>query len=178
MIGEGAAVLVARAFAAAGLPLPDDALPRFLAIYDQHLLDHTRPYDGIPEAVEALTRDAQLAVLTNKPLAPSLRLLDALGLRRYFGDVVGGDGPFPRKPDPSALRHLMRAAAARAREGQTILVGDSRIDLDTARNGGVPVYLARYGFGFADVPLDRLAPTDRLVDSPRELVDAVRALGA
>src|SRR5438874_8494910 len=69
MVGDGAAVLVARGFAAARVPAPPDALARFLAIYDDHLLDHTRPYDGIADALTALGRRADLAVLTNKPLA-------------------------------------------------------------------------------------------------------------
>src|ERR1700704_1047784 len=66
MVGDGAATLVARAFDACGLERPPDALPRFLAIYQAHLLDHTRPYAGVPHVLEALGARASLAVLTNK----------------------------------------------------------------------------------------------------------------
>src|SRR5437588_1269771 len=75
MVGEGAAMLVARAFAAAGREQPPDALDRFLAIYDDHLLDHTRPYGGIPDVLAALGSRAALAVLTNKPLRSTRRVM-------------------------------------------------------------------------------------------------------
>src|SRR5262252_8444405 len=101
MVGDGAATLVARAFEASRIERPPDALQRFLAIYDRHLTEHTRPYDGIADALTALGVRAVLAVLTNKPLAATRTILDRLGLARYFapGMVFGGDGPFPRKPD-------------------------------------------------------------------------------
>src|SRR5438477_436272 len=75
MVGDGAATLVSRAFASAGLAIDPDALPRFLAIYDQHLLEHTRPYAGIPEVLSALETRATLAVLTNKPLRATQEIL-------------------------------------------------------------------------------------------------------
>src|SRR5262245_58556665 len=67
MVGDGAATLVARAFAASGRQQPDDALARFLAVYNRRLLQFTRPYPGIPEVLELLRSASQLAVLTNKP---------------------------------------------------------------------------------------------------------------
>ena len=114
MVGDGAPVLVARAFAAVGVEKPADALDRFLAIYNGRLLRHTRPYDGIPELLAELEQRASLAVLTNKPIGATRAILDGLKLSRYFqaDQVFGGDGPFPRKPDPAGLRHLMTAAAA------------------------------------------------------------------
>ncbi len=128
LVGDGAARLVARAFKASGVERPPDALERYLAFYDERLLNHTRPYDGIPAVLEALGRRAALAVLTNKPIASTRRILDGLDLARYFpeGAVFGGDGPFPRKPDPAALRHLMGSANANAES--TLMVGDSAID--------------------------------------------------
>jgi len=170
MVGDGAATLVARAFSAAGVSQPADALDRFLAIYSDHLLDHTRPYPGIPEALEQLRSRSRLAVLTNKPLASTRRILDGLGLAQYFAHdaVLGGDGPFPRKPDPAALRHL--AAQAGAPLTGTLLVGDSAIDWRTARAAPVAVCLARYGFGFDGVPIDQLGMEDRVIASPGELM--------
>ena len=82
MVGEGAATLVARAFAAVALTPPADALARFLAIYDTRLLDHTRAYDGMPAVLEALGARASLAVLTNKPRAATVRILNGLQPRR------------------------------------------------------------------------------------------------
>jgi phosphoglycolate phosphatase len=170
MVGDGAATLVARAFAAAAVERPPDALDRFLRIYGDHLLDHTRPYPGVREALDHLRSRAQLAVLTNKPLASTRRILDGLSLASYFPAeaVLGGDGPFPRKPDPAALCHL--AAHAHVPLRDTLLVGDSAIDWRTARAAGVAACLVRYGFGFDGVPLDQLRAEDRVIAVPTELM--------
>ena len=149
MVGEGAKVLVERALSAAGLdPGAPDALDRFRAIYDRRLFEHTRPYAGIVDVVRGAATGAALAVLSNKPEAPSRRLLDAFDLSSSFRWVVGGDGPFPRKPDPAAVAFLM--AEARAPAEWTLLVGDSTIDVLTARRAGVRMCVARYGFGRLD----------------------------
>jgi phosphoglycolate phosphatase len=146
MVGEGARVLVERALAASGLdPATPDALDRFREIYDRRLLEHTRPYPGIPAAVAAAAARVPLAVLSNKPAAPTRRLLEAFALDRHFSWVIGGDSAFPRKPDPASLRHLM--ARARASATDTLFVGDSMIDVETARRAGVRIVVARYGFG-------------------------------
>ena len=170
MVGDGAARLVARAFRASGIDLPADALERYLALYGERLLHHTRPYNGIPATLEALASRAALAVLTNTPLAATRRILDGLDLSRYFpaDAVLGGDGPFARKPDPEALRHLI--AGAQASPESTLMVGDSDIDRRTARSAPSRLCLARYGFGFSSVPLHELAPDDRVIDAPGELL--------
>jgi phosphoglycolate phosphatase len=170
MVGEGAAMLVARAFKASGVERPADALSRYLAFYDERLLNHTRPYEGIAALLEALATRAALAVLTNKPLAATRRILDGLDLARHFPSdaVFGGDGPFARKPDPAALLHLV--AHARASAETTVMVGDSAIDWRTARAAGTRLCLARYGFGFDSVPLHELAPEDRVIEAPFELL--------
>ena len=170
MVGEGAATLVARVFAAARTPKPADALERFLAIYDTKLLNHTRAYDGIPDALAALARRAPLAVLTNKPLIATRRILDGLNLSRFFQPdaVLGGDGPLARKPDPAALHAL--CARANVSAANSILVGDSLIDWETARNAGSGICLARYGFGFREFPQECLNGRERLIDSPAGLL--------
>lgn len=169
MVGCGAATLVKRVVTAAGVNAPaDQALARFLDIYDGRLTRHTRPYDGIPQMLGELQAAAvRLAVLTNKPLEPTNRILDEFELSRYFEWVVGGDGPWPRKPAPDGLRFLM--ARASAGPDDTTLVGDSAVDLETSRNAGVRICLARYGFGFAAVGRD-LRGDESLVDSPAEIV--------
>ena len=170
MVGDGAGTLVARAFEASGVERPPDALERYLAFYDARLLNHTRPYDGIPAVLEALGRGAALAVLTNKPIASTRRIHDGLHLARYFpaDAVLGGDGPFPRKPDPAALRHL--TARANANADSTLMVGDSAIDWLTARAAPARVCLARYGFGFGSVSVEELGVEDRVIDAPDELL--------
>jgi phosphoglycolate phosphatase len=167
MIGDGAATLVARAFAAAGRPEPPDALARFLQIYGRGLLTHTRPYPGIPDALDALSARVPLALLTNKPIAATRAILDGLDLARFFPHdrVIGGDGPLPRKPAPDGLLRL--AEDAGADPGRTLLVGDSIVDWQTAHDAGAPMCLARYGFG--TFPVDRLTAADRWVDAVVEL---------
>jgi phosphoglycolate phosphatase len=168
MVGDGAPTLIARAFAASGVA-PRDALDRFLAIYDDRLLNHTRPYAGMPELLAHLAPRASLAVLTNKPRAATLRILDGLDLARYFprDRIVAGDGPFPRKPDPRGLAHLMASTGAAAAE--TVLVGDSVVDWRTAAAAGTRICLARYGFGWEGFPTDRLAEDAWVVESPDEM---------
>lgn len=147
MVGEGAAVLVRRALTAAALN-PDDAsaLARFLELYDERLLVHTRPYAGIPEALDGIGQGATLAVLTNKPQRHSEAVLRGLDLSDRFTWIIGGDTPFGRKPSPGGLLELVRRADAAIE--RTILVGDSAIDLRTARAAGSRLCIVRYGFGF------------------------------
>jgi phosphoglycolate phosphatase len=171
MVGDGAATLVARAFSAAGVPQPSDALDRFLDIYDAKLLDYTRPYEGIPGVLTALGARANLAVLTNKPRAATLRILAGLGLAGFFEDeaIVGGDGPFVRKPDPAGLLQL--CAGAGVRPDETMMIGDSIVDCRTARNAGTSICLARYGFGFREFPQAELRDGDLVIDKPAELLN-------
>ena len=148
LVGEGAAVLVRRALAAAGLdPGTPRALERFLAHYDDRLTAWTRPYRGIPEALEALrVQGRTLALLTNKPQRATDRILARLDLAREFTIIVGGDTPAGRKPDPAGLRQIVERA--RTTPEAAVLVGDSPIDYATARNAGTRICLARYGFGY------------------------------
>jgi phosphoglycolate phosphatase len=170
MVGDGAPTLVARAFAAAGRSKPDAALERFLSIYHRRLLRYTRPYAGMPQTLERLSTRASLAVLTNKPIAATLEILKGLDLLRYFAPdrIVGGDGPFPRKPDPSGLRHLASLCGVAAEE--TVLVGDSAIDWRTAQSAAAQACLARYGFGWEGFPTDQLSAGDWVIDRPSDLL--------
>lgn len=168
MVGEGAAVLVRRALAASGLdPETPNALRDFLAIYDEVLLDTTRPYPQTVQTLEALARRFPLAVLTNKPARSTALVLDGLGLTPFFTEIVGGDTPFGRKPDPAGLLHIIERAGATP--ASTLLVGDSPVDRQTARNAGTRICLARYGFGFRFGAGD-LDGSELLIDEPRALV--------
>ena len=167
MVGEGAAVLVGRALAAAGLADSPTALPRFLEIYDDRLLHHTRPYEGIEDAIRAARRSARVIVLTNKPAAPSERILDGLGLLRLFDEVIGGDGPFGRKPDPGAL--VAAIGRAEAAPDRSLLVGDSAIDHETAARASTRCCLATYGFGYVTFPRERLTGHEWIATSPADL---------
>jgi phosphoglycolate phosphatase len=169
MVGDGAPVLVRRVLTAAGVdPATPGALERFLALYDERLLDTTCLYPGVLDALDALDPLVALAVLTNKPRQPAERILDRLGVRGRFVELVGGDGPWPRKPDPAGLAALR----LHARGGPLVLVGDSTVDAETARRGGVPFVLAAYGFGAAAFTAP---PTPWVATSAADLPTAIRA---
>lgn len=174
MVGDGAQQLVERALAASGIPEPidaaiDAALARFLALYDERLVVHTRPYDGVAQMLEALeARGIGRAVFTNKPQPAAERVLDVLGLSRWFdAGVVGAEAAHPRKPDPAGL--LALAALAGTAIGRTLLVGDASQDVETARRAGARMCVARYGFGFptAEAVLDG---SEIVINSAAELL--------
>lgn len=172
MVGEGAALLVRRALGAAGLdPETAGALDRFLALYDVRLLEHTATYGGTVDVLERLGEQVTLSVLTNKPQRPTERILEGLGLRRHFGEAIGGDTPFGRKPDPAGLLHL--AAAAGVTPERTLMVGDSPIDLQTARNAGTRICLVRYGFGYRFAAAD-FRGDELFADRPADLLTMIR----
>ena len=168
MVGEGAAVLVRRALKAAGLTRADlePALFRFLELYDDRLLAHTHLYEGTEDVLHTLRARVQMAVLTNKPQRHTDRLLAGLGIAAHFEWIVGGDSAHGRKPDPSGLHYLMRAA--RVTPADTVMVGDSAIDLRTARAAGTHVCLVRYGFGFSTAERE-LSGTELIAHRPAEL---------
>jgi phosphoglycolate phosphatase len=167
MVGEGASVLVRRALSAAGVADTPNALPRFLQIYDGRLLNHTRPYSGIEDAVRAARRIGRVIVLTNKPAAPSERILRGLGLLELFDEVIGGDTPHGRKPDPAALTAAIGRAAATPE--RSLLVGDSVIDYETAARAASHCCLATYGFGYLMFPEERLTGKEWIANAPADL---------
>lgn len=139
-IGEGAARLVARAVAPAE-HLLEPVLDSWRAHYSEHLLDHTRLYPGVAAAL-ASARCA-LAVHTNKPGEMARRILSGLGVADRFAAVVGGDDA-PKKPDPTGALGIMSRVGAGPPE--TVLVGDSRVDLETAAAAGVRFLAVTWGF--------------------------------
>ena len=176
LVGDGALALIRRALARSGTANRHDAgrlLERFLDVYRSRLTRESRLYPGVPEALRTLAAlDHPLAVCTNKPEGLARRMLDDLGLD-FFGEaVVGGDTFDFRKPD----RRTLDAAASRAggAPGRSVMVGDSRTDVATARNAGVPVVLVSYGY--RTDPIDNLAP-DFVVHEFGSVPAVIRGLG-
>lgn len=168
MVGEGAAMLVRRALTAARLTRDDlqSALARFLELYDERLLANTRLYDGTYEALDRLQSRAALAILTNKPQRPTDQILAGLGIAPCFRWVIGGDTEHGRKPDPGGLLHL--TSLAQASPAETVMIGDSAIDLRTARAAGTGVCLVRYGFGFPTAAAE-LSGQELIADAAADL---------
>jgi phosphoglycolate phosphatase len=172
-IGHGAPQLVRRALGGnAGGPECERALQFFLAHYNEHKLDSTRAYSGVPEALEQLA-PYPMAILTNKPVRVSVRILEGLDLAKYFRAVYGGNSFETKKPDPLGANTILREFAASPDE--TILIGDSEVDVQTARNAGTLAATVNYGFGThdraaypADIYLDRLLDLVPLLGKSRE----------
>lgn len=148
MVGDGAAVLLARAFGARGVVQDGGALEAFLVDYTANTAVETRPFPGVVAGLEALAAEGwRLAVCTNKPEAAARALLGALGMDRFFAAVGGGD-TFPvRKPDPAHLVATLRAAGGDP--GRAVMSGDHHNDVAAARGAGVPCVFAAWGYGTA-----------------------------
>jgi phosphoglycolate phosphatase len=174
MVGEGAPMLLMRAMKKAGVNPPlEEALARFMKIYDRRLMDHTVPYDGVREALSVVLRRGPLAVLTNKPLGPSIGILEALQLRGFFSRVIGGDSEYGRKPDPKGLLSLQALAPGH----QLVMIGDSPADSKVAEAASVPFVFARFGFGatkFGSAPPN----THYVIDHARELDRVLERISA
>jgi len=143
--GDGAAALVKRC-------LPDggsapEALERFLAFYAGHLLDATHPYPGIVALLESLG-SAPLAVVTNKPLAQTLDILDGLDLRRFFAAVVGGGCAPAKKPSPLPLQLALQRLGCR--DGTPLMIGDHHTDLRAGIAAGLDTCFCSWGLGHDD----------------------------
>ncbi len=168
MVGEGAPMLVRRALKQSGIdPSPREALDRYMQIYDRRMMDHTAPYDGIREALALSVQRGPLAVLTNKPLGPSIGILEALGLRGFFTKIIGGDSDFGRKPDPRGLLSLQALAPG----DQLVMIGDSPADWKAAEAAAVPFVFTRYGFGASK--FGATAGHDRYVADHAREIEAV-----
>ena len=165
MVGEGARTLLRRALPAGVTGEAfEAALAIFLDLYYDCCLEQTRPYAGIPQAIDALVGRHRLAVLTNKPERHSRKVLAGLGLLEPFAIVIGGDTFPTRKPDPAGVLDI--AGRWGAAPAELLLVGDSRIDAETARAAGSRLALVEWGFA-AVAPL--LSPGDWHVRRPAEL---------
>jgi phosphoglycolate phosphatase len=168
-IGDGAARLVGRSLGEPEDPaFLDSALTYFLDYYREHKLDHTYVYPGVFAALDSLRLEPggaprSMACLTNKPIGPSLAICEALGLSPYFFRTYGGNSFTTKKPDPEGLVALMREAGVTAQE--TLMIGDSDVDILTARNAGT--WSMGCSYGLSPHTLE-LVPPDCLVDSPSE----------
>jgi phosphoglycolate phosphatase len=168
-IGDGAPLLVRRALGdAVDQSFIDAALAYFLDYYREHKLDRTRVYPGVFEALDNLRfgpdgMARSMAVLTNKPVGASQAICDALGLSSYFLRIYGGNSFPTKKPDPEGLNALICEAGVTAQE--TLMIGDSPVDILTARNAGA--WSVGCSYGLSPQALAAAQP-DCLIDSASE----------
>jgi phosphoglycolate phosphatase len=171
-VGNGALVLIRRALGdAASEAEVASALEFFLRYYGEHKLDYTTLYPGVLESLDRLrAAGKKMAVLTNKPVRVSRAIVEGLGTGPYFFQVYGGNSFDFKKPHPIGIENLMREAGAGA--AGTLMVGDSSVDVETARNAGVKVCGVTYGFQPESL---EDPPPDWKVDRMEDLAD--RLLG-
>jgi phosphoglycolate phosphatase len=160
MVGDGARVLLARAFAAHGITPDPEVLDRatagYLADYQANIAVATTAYPGVVSTLAALRRAGwRMAVCTNKPEAAARSILAKLGLLDGLAAIGGGDSFPVRKPDPGHLAATMRAAGV----ARAVMVGDHANDLHAARGCGVPCIWAAWGYTDADPGADAVAGT-------------------
>jgi len=177
-IGDGAPMLVRRA-----LGDPDDhglvpeAIEFFLSYYREHKLDNTYVYEHVLDTLQKLaagkngSQPRKMAVLSNKPVNPSRAICEALGLSKFFFQIYGGNSFHTKKPDPLGVETLLGEADARPEEAA--IIGDSDIDMITARNSGI--FSIGVSYGLAPHTLES-APPDVLVDSAQEWAEVFLAL--
>jgi phosphoglycolate phosphatase len=164
-IGHGAPQLIASVLGPAADELQHrEALKIFLAHYQEHKLDLTRPYPGVREGLQALA-GSPMAVLTNKPARVSMDILEGLKLAQFFRAVHGGDSFERKKPDPSGALAILKELGASPAE--SAMVGDSDVDMLTARNAGMVAVGVSYGFGQHD---REKQPADVYVNSLKDLL--------
>jgi phosphoglycolate phosphatase len=175
-VGNGVPLLLRRSLARSQ-NLPVDQVAEsllaksqsfFLDHYREHKLDFTYAYEGVMESLRALHEPPggearTMAVLTNKPVRPSQGICEGLGMAEFFLHIYGGDSFKTKKPDPEGLRALMKEAGARPE--QTVMIGDSKGDVQVARNAGAWSLGCAFGFG----PQNLMeTPPDVLVDAAAE----------
>jgi phosphoglycolate phosphatase len=167
-VGSGAPVLIRRALG--GSPGSEElqrALKYFLRHYEEHKLNYTRAYPGVREALKQL-QGTPMAVLTNKPANISVRILEGLGLAQFFRVVYGGDSFATKKPDALGANTVLGDLKVAANEAG--MVGDSEVDVQTARNAGMISAIVNFGFGTHD---REKHPADVYLDRMEELVPLV-----
>jgi len=170
-VGDGAPTLIRRAL---GDPRDESVikagLEHFLTYYRAHKLDHTHVYGGVKEMLTVLHNSnsihRQMAVLSNKPVIPSRAIVEALGLAGFFTHIYGGNSFSTKKPDPKGAQTILKET--RMRPEETLMVGDSSVDVITGRNAGL--WTCGVTYGFAPHTLCE-APPDVTIDKPHELAE-------
>lgn len=169
-VGQGAPVLVRRSLGPSASDTDvERGLAYFLQYYREHMLDNTVLYTGVRESLDAfLDAGKTMAVLTNKPVRFSEAIIEGLGLSRHFFRIYGGNSFEQKKPDPIGIDTLLRESGTG--RDRTMMIGDSAIDIRTARNASVRAVGVTYGFQPETLKTD---PPDILLDKLEDLVPIV-----
>lgn len=175
LVGAGTRELMAKVLAATGGYTPEQLeglTARMLAFYTANVAVHTRAFDGVIDAIDALAaRGVKVAVVTNKLERLAVQVLDQLGILDRFAAVIGGDTAAAPKPSPAPVLAMIERCGG----GRAAFIGDSHFDVEAARAAGLPTVVV--SFGFLTAPIEELG-ADVVIDSYAELVPALERLGA
>jgi phosphoglycolate phosphatase len=158
LVGEGLTKLVEKVLGGGKERLLDDAMGKFLAYYSGHIADYSSEYPHVTETLERLA-GYRKAVISNKRESLSVRLLELLGLLKYFDLVVGSDTTSEKKPSSIPLIYVLRRLEVSA--GDAVMIGDSNYDIEAARKAGVKTIAVTYGYRGRQY----LADADFMIDS-------------
>jgi phosphoglycolate phosphatase len=179
MVGFGAGSLITQAMAATGPAVTEAALPGLVAIfiahYQDHIADFSRPFAGVEETLKQLKADgARLGILTNKPAGLTGLLLDRLGMSGLFAAIYGAGRKDYTKPDPRIFHDVVQDLySEEGGGGPAVMIGDSITDLATAQAAGVPCILMSYGY----TPVAaRDLGADLVLDEFRQLPEALKKM--
>ena len=166
-VGNGVRVLVQRALGGeSSRELVDKGHQFFLTYYGAHAVENTLLYPGIEETLERLKAKHELAILTNKPVEISYRIVKFLQIEKYFSRIYGGDSFSEKKPNPVGIHALMQEF--KAPPPRVLMVGDSSVDVETARNANVKSYGVLWGFQPESLKKSR---PDLLIYDPRDILE-------
>ena len=160
-VGNGAPTLIRKSLGAeASEGQVQEALEFFLAYYHEHMLDHTTLYPGVADTLDILLQSGKrMAVLTNKPVRISKAIVSGLGLEKHFFQIYGGNSFDQKKPHPIGIETLLSETGTGA--GNALMIGDSAVDIQTARNAGIKACGVTYGFQPETLTVE---PPDFLID--------------
>ncbi len=170
LIGEGITRLFEKIIENYGITADRDLIiARFLDHYSAHLVDNTTVYPGVKETLEAL-KGFRKAVISNKREELSQRVLDLLGIRKYFDLIVGSDTTAERKPSPVPVQHVL--SRLDINPDSAVIVGDSNLDIGAGKAAGISTIAVTYGYR----PRNMLKEADHIVDSIPEIIKIVKEL--
>ena len=163
MIGEGITRLIEKVLSNEKSQWRDEVIKRFLAYYSEHLVDYSSVYPYVRETLEKLN-GYKKAVISNKKENLSMKLLDKLGLLKYFNLVIGSDTTSERKPSPIPVIHVFTKLGIDPHE--SIIVGDSNYDIEAGKKAGIKTVAVTYGYRERHYLLD----ADYIIDNIKDLI--------
>lgn len=163
LVGEGITKVIERVLGDERLQYRDDVVKRFLEFYSEHIVDNTFPYPGVRETLERLN-GLKKAVISNKREALSVKVLEALDLIRFFDLVIGSDSTTEKKPSPVPVLHVISTMGLTQED--SIMVGDSDLDIAAGKNAGIKTVGVTYGYRKREFLKDADYVIDEIKDLP------------